>query len=97
LFIRICCILTCYGIFGASNTLDHFLQSFGYSFVNSLTNMFWVLGFRLFWMNLVYPRNPTFPMLMICFPISWLLILLTNIAIGSVVYIRFRKGKYRHL
>lgn len=95
--IRICCILTCYGIFGASNTLDHFLQSFGYSFVNSLTNMFWVLGFRLFWMNLVYPRNPTFPMLMICFPISWLLILLTNIAIGSVVYIRFRKGKYRHL
>lgn len=95
--IRIGCILTCYGFFGASNTLDHFLQGFGYSFLNSLTNIAWVLGFRLFWMNLIYPMNPTFPMLMICFPLSWVLILLTNIVISSIVYVRFRKGKYRKL
>lgn len=37
------------------------------------------------------------PMLMICFPLSWVLILLTNIVISSIVYVRFRKGKYRKL
>jgi putative MATE family efflux protein len=95
--IRVSCILTCYGIFGASNALDHFLRSFGYSFINSLTNLLWVLGFRLFWMNVIYPLNPTFAMLMICFPLSWVLIFLTNIVISSVVYLRFRKGIYRKI
>ena len=84
-------------IAATNNMLGHFLQSFGYSFLSSLNSIVCVLGFRVVWMTWIYPLNPTFHMLMACFFVSWMLMLVTNTTMFTVVYLRYRKGKYRRL
>lgn len=95
--IRSYCILTAFGIAGVNNALGAYLQNFGYSSLSSINAVVWVLGFRFVWMTWIYPLNPNFFMLMICFAVSWALTMMTNIVMGSIVYIRYRKGKYRRL
>ena len=95
--IRMQYILAFQFIAAFNNTLSHFLQNFGYSFLSSLNSIVCVLGFRVVWMTWIYPLNPTFHMLMACFLVSWLLMLITNTAMFTVVYLRYRKGKYRQL
>ena len=95
--IRSYCILTAFGITGVNNALGAYLQNFGYSFLSSFNAVVWGLGFRFVWMTWIYPLNPTFFMLIICFSVSGALTMVTNIIMGSIVYIRYRKGKYRRL
>ena len=87
-----------FGFVAAINgVLSHFMQSFGYAFLSSLNSMICVLGFRVVWMNFVYPRYQTFRCLMCCYFVSWLLMLMTNIIMTSVVYARYKKGHYKRL
>lgn len=95
--IRSYCILTAFSITGVNNALGAYLQNFGYSFLSSFNAVVWGLGFRFVWMTWIYPLNPTFFMLIICFSVSGALTMVTNIIMGSIVYIRYRKGKYRRL
>ena len=90
-------ILAFHFVSGTNCVLSQFLQNFGYSFLSSVNSIACVLGFRIVWMNWVYPRFQTFPMLMCCFLVSWLLMMLTNIAMVAVVYARYRKGHYKKL
>ena len=95
--IRMQYILALQFISGCNGVLSHFLQNFGYSFLSSLNSIVCVLGFRVVWMTWIYPLKPTFHMLMACFLVSWLLMLVTNTVMFTVVYARYRKGKYRML
>lgn len=95
--VRMGFILAFHFVSGTNCVLSQFLQNFGYSFLSSVNSIACVLGFRIVWMNWIYPRFRTFPMLMCCFLVSWLLMMLTNIAMVAVVYARYRKGHYKKL
>lgn len=90
--------ILCLGFINATNNLlTHMLQAFGYSALTSANSVLCVLGFRVVWMTWIYPLNPTFPMLIYCFFVSWLLMLVTNILFSSIVFTRYRRGKYKRL
>lgn len=95
--VRMGCILAFHFVAGFNGVLSHFLQSFGYAFLSSLNSIVCVLGFRFVWMTWIYPRHENFFMLMVCYLISWLLMLTTNFCMSAVVYARYRKGHYKVL
>ena len=82
---------------GAVNVLGSTLHAFGYPFFGSLSSLLFTLGFRSFWMQLIYPSNPTYEMIMACFTVSWTLNVLFYIAIVAVVYHRYNKGIYKKI
>ena len=90
--------ILCFGFISAiNNMLTHVMQAFGYSALTSTNSTICVLGFRVVWMTWIYPRNPTFSMLILCFFVSWLLMLVTNVVFSTIVYARYQKGKYKRL
>lgn len=96
-YMRMQCVLMIYAISAINGCCSHAIQAFGYPLYGSLTSIISVFGFRMLWMNFIYPEffPRSFFHLMICFSISWGLNLLFN-AIGvSVYYRRFLKGKYK--
>ena len=95
--IRMSFILAFHFIPALNGVMSHFLQGFGYAFLSSLNSIICVLGFRVVWMTFVYPRYQTFRCLMACYFVSWLLMLTTNLCMSTVVYWRYRKGRYKRL
>ena len=67
------------------------IQAFGYSAIRSISNVAFNLGFRIIWMQLVYPLNPTFGMIMQCYLVSWILNMAFYLVLFIVVYIRYTK------
>lgn len=82
-------------IAATNNVLTHLIQAFGYSSLCSINSIVNVLGFRVVWMTWIYPLAPTFDRLMACFFVSWLLMLLFNIVTSLVIFLRYRKGRYK--
>ena len=84
-------------------TLGHVIQSFGYSYISTINSILSVFVFRIFWMLTIYPphRNLEAPIeslfwIVICWPISWTLLLLINTAVTIFLYNRkFKKGKLK--
>ncbi len=82
----------------AANTVfTHALQAYGYPYFGSISSILFTLGFRVVWMQLIYPQNPTFEMIMSCFTVSWCLNLLFNVAVVSIVNRRYSKGIYKKI
>lgn len=90
-------VTACYGICAMMGIFSSTLNAFGYSFFVTICNLTATVVFRTFWMQVVYPMNRTFDMIQVCFTISWLIMLVLYICVFSVVYARFRKGKYRRI
>ena len=85
-------------LYAISNVLVSALKAFGYPMLTSLTNIFFNLGFRVFWMSVVYPRNSQFSTIMFCFTVSWFLNLVFYAIFAMAVYIRYVKtGKCRKI
>ncbi len=82
---------------GINTVLTHALQAYGYPFFGSINSIFFTLIFRIIWMQGIYPNNPTFAMVMMCFTVSWTLNMLFNIAIVTIVTMRYKKGKYMRI
>jgi hypothetical protein len=68
------------------------------------TGLVTVLGFRLLWMNFIYPYLPfsgdgpkDIFFLFVCFSISWILSLTAYSVTFSVIYSRFKRGKVKEL
>jgi Na+-driven multidrug efflux pump len=57
------------GIYGTA------LQNCGYIPFTTISSIFGIFGFRMFWMWCIYPLFSNFHMLMACFLISWTLVL----------------------
>lgn len=47
------------------------LRGFGHSLAPALIALIGVCGSRIFWVFVVFPKNPSFELLMHCYPISW--------------------------
>ena len=95
--IRLFYIALFYGIQAANGVLGHSIQAYGYPIYSAVNSIFFTLGFRVIWMTFVYPRYQTFSSLMLCFTVSWILILLFNIVGTVVLTLRYQKGKYKRI
>ena len=67
------------------------IQAFGYAATRSISNIAFNLGFRVIWMQFIYPLRQTYDMVMCCFLVSWLLNMLFYLVLFSVVYTRYIK------
>lgn len=77
--------------------LSHALQAYGYPFFSSINSVVFTLGFRILWMQGLYPQSPTFSMVMICFTVSWALIMLFNSVSAIILTHRYKKGAYKKI
>ena len=74
-----------------SNTLISALKAFGYPMMTSITNIAFNLGFRVIWMQFIYPLSEKFSTIMLCYTVSWILNLTFYILFTSVIYQRYTK------
>lgn len=95
--IRMSFLLRQYVICGMNCVLGPALQAFGYSLLNSLNSIVFVLVFRVVWMAFVYPQFLNYNCLIACFLVSWCLVMVTNMVMCAVVFRRYRKGLYKRL
>ena len=103
--VRMSCNTVFYFVACVYGTLSHVIQSFGYSFLSTFNTIFWVLCFRVFWMYVVYPplKDLSAPFesmfwIAVCWPISWLCVLLTNLVFFFFLYYkRFKKGRLKNV
>ena len=84
-------------IAAANGILSSALNAFGYSTFTAISSLLSVVAFRPIWIATAYRANPTFANLMLCFTVSWLLLLVVNIPFLTVVYRRYRRGKLKKL
>jgi Na+-driven multidrug efflux pump len=85
-------------LYAISSVLTGALKAFGYPMLTSLTNIFFNLGFRVFWMSVVYPKSSQFNTIMFCFTVSWTLNLIFYAIFAMAVYVRYVKtGKCRKI
>lgn len=68
-----------------TNVYESSLQARGYAFLTSINSVVFVLVFRIIWMQAIFPSNPTWICLMLCFTVSWVLRLLFDVAIHPFI------------
>ncbi len=90
-------IIQFYFIAALFGVLGQFVQAFGYSFLSSANSICCVFVFRMIWMRWIYPLFNSFEALMFCYTVSWTLMLLTYTIFATIIYQRYKKGKYRRL
>ena len=91
-------VLNSFTFFLLMNTvLGHAIQAFGYPIFSTVNALTWVLGFRIFWMKVIYPVYTSYASLIFCFGISWVLTFICNVVIFTVIYVRYKKGKYKRI
>lgn len=99
--VRMKYVLCAYGICMLYNVLVSVMQAFGYSFVPMLNSILTVLGFRLIWMEFIYPplnaANRVIDNLYVCYTISWTLCLIAHSVAFAIIYSRYRKGVVRRV
>jgi len=77
--IRMFFIVLFYPVANVNGVLAAAIQTHGYAVYTSLASIICVIVFRMIWMFAVYPSFETFPMLMVCFTISWSLLMFSYI------------------
>lgn len=90
-----------YAVAAISNIIVSSLQAFGYSFIPMMNSIVTVLCFRIFWLEVIYPRldaiEHTIDNVYVCFTISWLLSLLAHAVMFTIISLRYRNGKVRRI
>lgn len=82
---------------GINSVLVHALQAYGYPVFGSINAIVFTLGFRIVWMQFIYPLNPTWSTLMLCFTVSWILVATFNSVMTTIISVRYRHGKYKKI
>lgn len=89
-------LFTC--IYAINTYIAHVFQAFGYPMFSSISNIAFTLGFRVVWMQWIYPLNRTFDNIMLCFPVSWFLNMVVYILCFAFIYIRYvKKDIYKRI
>jgi len=86
-----------HAVAGINGVLNHSIRAFGYATLSSIASILCVFGFRMVWMNAIYPANPTYTWLLTCYPMSFVLTTVVLTAIFVPIYSRYRHGKYKRL
>ncbi len=84
-------LLTTYSLIAAINIIAAGLQSLGYSTLTMINSVIGICGFRLIWMNYVYPMSPSLDTLYVCYPISWILLITANIVCFIFAYKKYKR------
>ena len=95
--IRVAILNSCTFFLLMNTVLGHAIQAFGYPVFSTINAVTWVLGFRIFWMAVIYPRYTSYASLITCFGVSWILTFICNVVIFTVIYLRYKKGKYKRI
>lgn len=94
-------VLLFYAIASAYSIFVSALQAFGYSFIPMINSIITVLVFRVFWLELIYPRldavKHTIDNVFMCYTISWTLSLIAHFTMFMIIYTRYRKGKVKSI
>lgn len=67
------------------------LNAFGYPMLTSITNIVFNLGFRVLWMQWIYPMRLQFSTIMLCYTVAWILNLLFYVIFLSFIYRKYVK------
>ena len=84
-------MMTTYVLLGAQNILGAATQALGYAMTITAISVVGVFGVRTLWMNLIYPMIGTLQGVYVCYPITWLLILIANTVAFLVAYRNYVK------
>ena len=85
-------------IHAISTVLIGTLKAFGYPMFASFSNIFFNLGFRVFWMQFIYPHSQRFSTIMLCYTVSWILNFGIYVIATLVIYRRYViKGIYNKI
>ena len=96
--IRMTYIGNWYTIACINNCLAAIVQAFGYSWIVMLDGFVNIIMFRAMWMAVVYPVHHNFHWLMLCYTVSWILVMTTRTIIVGVLWRRYsKKGKVRRI
>jgi len=90
-YIRMFYVMLFVSLHAVNSVLNGTLKAFGYPVLTSITNILFNLGFRVIWMSVVYPRIPTFGIVMLCYTVCWVLHLVFYLIFTAVVYRRYVK------
>ena len=74
-----------------STVLIGALKAFGYPMLTSITNIIFNLGFRVVWMQFIYPLSPKFSTIMLCYTVAWTLNLSFYVIFTFFIYRRYAK------
>jgi Na+-driven multidrug efflux pump len=72
------------------------LQALGYPAFTTVNNLVCVLGFRIIWMNFIYPLNPVVDMLYICYLTSWSLTTVFGCVVLSVAFKKYKQKERQY-
>ncbi len=78
------------------NPMASTIQAFGHPTLQTVINVASVLGLRTFWMQIIYPLNPTLDVLYFCYPITYIVNAALYAPIVVVLFLRLRNGKYSY-
>ena len=101
--VRMSCTTLFYFVACINNVFGSALQAYGYSSISAINSVFCVFIFRFIWMQGFYPHwayMPTYQrffMVVLCFLVSWVLRMLVNIFVFSIVRRRYIRGLHRVL
>lgn len=90
-------LMSCQFISTIVSVLSQTIHSFGYPIFGTLNTVVWILGFRTFWMHVIYPHFLTYGNLIVCFVVAWLCTLVCYAAILAVIFRRYRRGYLAHV
>ena len=72
------------------------MQAFGHPTLQTVINVGTVLGLRTFWMQVIYPLNPTLDTLYFCYPLTYIVNFLSYVPIVAVLFLQLKKDKYAY-
>jgi Na+-driven multidrug efflux pump len=84
-------------IFAINNIATNSLHAYGYPIFSSISAIIFTLGFRTVWMQFIYPINPTFNVLMLCFTVTNVFNAVFCIVALSIIHSRYMRGIYRKI
>ena len=86
--IRVCLL---YGLCGLMNTMSGALRGMGASISSMIVSVAGVCGIRILWIVTAFRANPTFEMLCLCYPLSWIGTLAMHTLMFCVMYRKYRR------
>ncbi len=90
--------VTAFSFINAISTISGSAEhAYGYPVLGTVSTILFTLGFRVVWMNFVYPLAPSFAMVMACFTVSWILNMLFKASTVLVISSRYRRGLYKKI
>ena len=96
-YVRMHYILALYFIAAFSGVIGNSIAAFGYSILSMMNSIFSVLILRFVWMFFIYPHFQTIHNLYFCFTVSWIISMIINVVMFSVIYHRYKKGKIKKI